>query len=177
MIAIASAREVFINLSRAGVAKNKSRTLIKLPEPKAAGITLPLTPASTSSVQAWSAPIPRLVIVNRLTAPMAGRASPRNPSQRISVRSSPCSLEVTCLVTASGNSSAVMPRPSSATDINVLPPSRNAITISLALASTAFSSNSLTAAAGRSTTSPAAILLTNPSGKWRSSVMLSLTHL
>ena len=60
-----------------------------------------------------------------------------------------------------------MPPPSSPTAISVLPPSRSTISILRAPASIAFSTSSLTAAAGRSMTSPAAMRLTTTGGSWR----------
>ena len=60
-----------------------------------------------------------------------------------------------------------MPAPSSPTAISVLPPSRSTISILRAPASIAFSTSSLTAAAGRSMTSPAAMRLTTTGGSWR----------
>src|SRR6056297_471999 len=50
-----------------------------------------------------------------------------------------------------------MPQPSSVTRISVLPPSACATSMRVAPASSAFSTSSLTAEAGRSTTSPAAM--------------------
>ena len=52
-----------------------------------------------------------------------------------------------------------MPQPSSVTRIIVLPPSAYSTVMRRAPASMAFSTNSLTAEAGRSTTSPAAMRL------------------
>src|SRR3954454_17742114 len=81
--------------------------------------------------------------------------------------SSPASFEVQCRSTARSSSSAGMPAPSSVTAIRALPPSRNTISTLRAPASTAFSTSSLTAAAGRSMTSPAAMRLTTTGGNWR----------
>ena len=67
------------------------------------------------------------------------------------------SLEVACLSTANGNSFLLIPIPLSETEIKFFPPSSIIISICEALASIAFSTSSLRAEAGRSTTSPAAI--------------------
>ncbi|MNC85362.1 hypothetical protein D3C83_09560 [compost metagenome] len=64
-----------------------------------------------------------------------------------------------------------MPQPSSATLISFVPPPASCIEISRASASTLFSSSSLSAEAGRSTTSPAAIWLMRRSGRTRISDM------
>ena len=64
------------------------------------------------------------------------------------------------LATASGSSSAAMPQPSSATRISSPPPCSTVTSIRRAPASTEFSSSSLSTLAGRSITSPAAILFT-----------------
>src|SRR5580693_8723702 len=60
-----------------------------------------------------------------------------------------------------------MPPPSSETWIRLLPPSCSSTSIRLAPASMLFSTSSLTAAAGRSITSPAAIRLTKVGGSSR----------
>src|SRR5581483_7701510 len=64
-----------------------------------------------------------------------------------------------------------MPWPSSMTRIMRLPPDSTSTRMVFAPASRAFSSNSLTTEAGRSTTSPAAILLATDSGRMRMRVM------
>src|SRR2546426_11860530 len=97
---------------------------------------------------------------------MEGSASPRNPSVAIDSRSSEeRSFEVACRSKAMIASSRVMPSPSSRTRINCLPPVSTSILILQAQASSAFSSNSFTTDEGRSTTSPAAILLARASGR------------
>ena len=88
-------------------------------------------------------------------------------SHLISPLASPGSFDVQCRSTARSSSAAVMPAPSSLTAISVLPPSRSTISILRAPASIAFSTSSLTAAAGRSMTSPAAMRLTTTGGSWR----------
>ena len=67
----------------------------------------------------------------------------------------------------SESSSLDIPHPLSVTVIKVRPPSRMITSMRLAPASMEFSTNSLIALAGRSITSPAAILLTSPSGNRR----------
>ena len=79
-------------------------------------------------------------------------------------------LLVAWLATASGSSSAAMPQPLSATRISSLPPCSTDTSIRVAPASTEFSSSSFTTLAGRSITSPAAILLTTLGDSWRISV-------
>jgi hypothetical protein len=96
---------------------------------------------------------------SRPTAPSEASASPRKPKLWIARRSLPSIFEVACRDSASGKSSARMPWPSSKTRISVLPPSACATSIRRAPASSAFSTSSFTAEAGRSTTSPAAIRL------------------
>ena len=103
----------------------------------------------------------------RLTAPIDGSASPRKPRLRMRSRSSSGSLEVQWRSTASDSSSRVMPMPSSLTAIRLCPPATSATSMRVASASIAFSTSSFTAAAGRSTTSPAAMRLTIMDGSWR----------
>ena len=166
MIAIASARSDFMNLSRAGVAKKRSRTSTTVPQPSAAGRTAPVRPPSTVTAAA-SDPAARLVSVSRATAPRLASASPRNPKERMSRRSVPSVLEVAWRASARGRSAAVMPQPSSVTRISALPPSAYSTAIRRAPASSAFSTSSLTAEAGRSTTSPAAIRSMARGSSWR----------
>src|SRR6202050_2215268 len=64
-----------------------------------------------------------------------------------------------------------MPQPSSITRISLLPPDSVSMRMERAPASKAFSSNSFTTDAGRSTTSPAAILLATVSGSMRIRLM------
>jgi hypothetical protein len=96
---------------------------------------------------------------------MAANASPRNP---IVATDSKSRRERILLVAwrrkASANSEGGMPLPSSSTLIRRTPPSIKRTTMWLAPASKALSTNSRTTEAGRSTTSPAAIWLTNSSG-------------
>ena len=161
-----SARSVRMNLSRAGVAKNKSRNSTTVPAFRAAGFTSDIAPPE-SEIWAPSNPAARDVIVKRPTAPSDGRASPRNPKLFMFKRSVPSIFEVACRDKANGKSSADMPHPSSVTRINVLPPSAISTEMRRAPASIAFSTSSFTADAGRSTTSPAAIRLIAASSSCR----------
>ena len=162
-----SPRADFMNFSRAGVAKNRSRTSTRVPNGCAAGTGTPLVPPSTESAQALSAPLGRLVRRSRATAPMEGSASPRKPRVRIWERSSSGSFEVAWRSTAIVSSSGVIPTPSSTTAISAWPPSPSVTSMRAAPASSAFSASSLTTEAGRSTTSPAAMRLTRLGGRRR----------
>ena len=113
-----SVRGVFRNLSRAGVAKNRSRTSTRVPGGWAAGTGAALVPASTAISHALSAPGGREVIRIRLTAPIDGNASPRKPNEAMRSRSSSGNFDVQCRSTAKTSSSAVMPAPLSATAIS-----------------------------------------------------------
>ena len=104
-------------------------------------------------------PRSRVVSVRYETAPMACRASPRKPKETTLARSSAVRiLLVACSVTERPASSGDIPEPSSLTRIRATPPSSISTSTLLAPASREFSINSLTAEAGRSMTSPAAIL-------------------
>ena len=163
----ASALSAFRNFSRAGVAKNKSRTSIRVPLAREHGRTSPFAPPLISSSQPFSALSCRVVIFIFATEAIDGSASPRNPRNCTLNKSSDGSLDVACRSTASVRSSASMPLPLSSTAISVLPPALSVTSIRVAPASSAFSTSSLTADAGRSITSPAAIWLTKLDGKTR----------
>ena len=60
-----------------------------------------------------------------------------------------------------------MPHPSSVTAMRSMPPASSATDMRVAPASSAFSTSSFTAAAGRSITSPAAMRLTVCAGRMR----------
>ncbi len=110
--------------------------------------------------------------VSRLTAAMDGRASPRKPRVVMDKRSaSAASLLVAWRLRLRGISSGVMPAPSSTTRMSRRPPSSTATVMVKAPASRAFSTSSLTAAAGRVMTSPAAIL----AATWGSRIRMRLT--
>ena len=156
-IAVASARSPFMNFSRAGVAKKRSRTSTVVPRLAPAGRTAETLPPSTE-ISAAAVEAVRERIDRRDTAPIDGSASPRKPSVRMSSMVL-ASFDVQWRETASSNSCAGIPLPSSVTRIRESPPPAVAISMRLAPASTAFSSSSLTTLAGRSITSPAAIWL------------------
>ena len=165
-----SARSDFRNLSRAGVAENRSRTSTRVP----ALMRGRAAPRRLRAAVDGDRPAPRrrraraLVIVSAATAPIEGSASPRKPSVRMSNRSSSASLEVAWRSTASASSSARMPRAVVADADQreaARRPSRPRSRV--APASSAFSTSSLTTLAGRSTTSPAAMRLTMSGESWR----------
>ena len=147
------------NFRRAGTFSNRDSTLTDVPTVQPAG---PLF--STSPQRSWTS-VPtaseagRLVIITLDTDATLGSASPRKP---IVVTDSRSSGEVSLLVAwrwkESRISSAGIPQPSSVTLMRSTPPPLISMSIRLAPASMEFSTNSLTTDAGRSTTSPAAIL-------------------
>ena len=116
-----------------------------------------LMPASIRMAEPCEALSRRVVMESRATAPIDGSASPRKPSVLMASKSPSGSLDVAWRSTASARSSALMPEPSSVTRIRRRPPSSITISMRVAPASIAFSTISLTADAGRSTTSPAAM--------------------
>lgn len=160
VIAITSARSDFMNLSRAGVAENKSRTQIAVPPLMAAGFMSCLAPRTTLNEYPAAAPRSFDVISRCAIEPTEASASPRNPRLRISNRSSSDSFEVAWRSTDNSRSGGLMPLPSSATRMSDSPPPATTISMSRASASMAFSTSSFTTLAGRSITSPAAMRLT-----------------
>ena len=83
-----SARSPFMNFSRAGVAKNRSRTSTVVPRLAAAGLVAKTRPPSTA-ISAALSPLPvRERKVSRATEPIDGSASPRQPSERMALMSS-----------------------------------------------------------------------------------------
>ena len=105
-----SARSLFMNFSRAGVAKNRSRTST---DGAAIGGGRPHR-RDACRLRRRSRPLRRPLpvrerIVSRATEPIDGSASPRKPSVRMSWMSS-TSLEVQWRATASSSSPAAMPR-------------------------------------------------------------------
>ena len=166
-VAMFSARSLFRNLRRAGVAENSSRTSTCVPQFSAAGRTACLAPRSITISQPAGASRCRERMARCATEPIDGSASPRNPSVAMLNRSSSLSLEVACRSTASARSAALMPCPSSVTRISDSPPAAVTTSISCAPASMAFSTSSLTTLAGRSITSPAAMRLTISGLSWR----------
>ena len=165
--AITSERSDFRNLSRAGVAEKRSRTSTIVPLLTAAARTGAFAPRATSTAKPCSAWRARDLIARCAIEPIDGRASPRNPSERIANRSSSSSFDVACRSTQSARSSALIPEPSSVTRISDSPPPTTTISICVAPASMAFSISSLTTLAGRSTTSPAAMRLIVSGLSWR----------
>ena len=108
----------------------------------------------------------RVIREKRETAAMLGSASPLKPRVLIEKRS----LSVDILLVAYRSmarsaSSRLMPVPVSETRMSDFPPCSTSIRIRLLSASNEFSISSLTTEAGRSTTSPAAILLDRISGR------------
>ena len=99
-----SARSLFRNLRRAGVAENSSRTSTHVPALSAAGRTASLAPRSTTISCAAAASRCRDLIDSRAIDPIEGSASPRKPSVAMLKRSSSPSLEVACRSTASARS-------------------------------------------------------------------------
>ena len=147
---------------RAGVLKNSSRTSTLVPTARAAGVSSPLR---ASSRVACAAPALRLLRLRSDTDAIAASASPRKPI--VATRSRSCSepiLLVAWRLSASASSCAGMPQPSSSTTMPRTPPAARRTPIWVAPASSALSTSSRTTAAGRSTTSPAAIWLTSSSG-------------
>ena len=91
---------------------------------------------------------------------MLERASPRNPSEdTLNKSSTDLILLVACLRNAFGMSSLGIPHPLSVILIKDIPPSFISMVMAVEPASIEFSTSSFTTDEGRSTTSPAAILL------------------
>jgi hypothetical protein len=108
--------------------------------------------------------------VNRATLAIDGSASPRKPKLTTSSMRSSGSLEVACRSSASAISSGAMPPPSSVTSTRSSPPAASRTDTVVAPASSAFSTSSLSALAGRSTTSPAAMRST----RWDGSLLIDM---
>src|SRR5438094_3961736 len=105
---------------------------------------------------------------SRDTEAIEGSASPRNPSVAMESRSlTSRSLLVAWRSKASMASSRDMPQPSSVTRISRRPPPSTSMRKRVTPASSEFSRSSLRTEAGRSTTSPAAILFASWSGRTR----------
>ena len=144
----ASVRGDFRNLRRAGVAKNRSVTVTRVPGAPAAGVTGATRPPSTVMRCPWGAAAWRETMSSRAAAPMLGRASPRKPSVSMRTSVSSANLLVQWRWTASARSSAPMPCPSSTTTMRSIPPPSKVTAMRAAPASSAFSTSSFTAAAG-----------------------------
>jgi len=148
----------FRNLSLAGRLKNKSSTLTRVPAAAAIEEVSAGSPPSMVNFAPTGFCRVFVIRVNRETEPIEASASPLKPRVWILKRSSArLSLLVACRETASANSSAGIPLPSSVTWIKRLPACITSISIFSAPASMAFSRSSFTTEAGLSTTSPAAI--------------------
>ena len=134
-----------------------------------------ISPASRLMYVPSAAPCSQVVSSMCETLEMAARASPRKPSVPMDSRPrSSCSLLVAWRKNATPASSALIPQPSSVMRMSSAPPPENSTVIFRAPASMAFSKSSLTADAGRSTTSPAAMR----SATWGESMLiLGMVHL
>ena len=158
---------VFRNFRRAGVLKYSSRNSTLVPWAWAVGAAALCVPSIASTFHACAASAGRLVRVTCATAAMLANASPRKPMLATRCKSSSeAILLVAWRISASGSCSAAMPPPLSRTRSNLIPPPSSCTAISVAPASRLFSSNSFSAEAGRSITSPAAIWLMSRSGRW-----------
>ena len=118
-----------------------------------------ISPPSSSTRQPSEEPLRQVVRTILETEDMAARASPRKPI--VEMLSSPLaeeSFDVAWRVKARPASSGDMPQPLSITLMKVEPPFFISTVIELAPASMEFSMSSLMTEAGRSTTSPAAII-------------------
>src|SRR3989454_5530728 len=148
----------FRNFRRAGVLKNNRSTVSRVPAEQPAGSAVSNSPPW---MRTRNPPPPsrlRLTASTSATAAMLASASPRKPRVRIERRSSSArSLLVACRANATGRATGRMPWPSSTTSIKPWPAASTRTSIRAAPASIAFSASSLTTAAGRSTTSPAAM--------------------
>src|SRR5437773_553402 len=148
----------FRNFRRAGVLKNNRSTVSRVPAEQPAGSAVSNSPPW---MRTRNPPPPsrlRLTASTSATAAMLASASPRKPRVRIERKSSSArSLLVACRANASGTSTGCMPWPSSTTSLKPWPAASTRTSIRAAPASIAFSVSSLTTAAGRSTTSPAAM--------------------
>ena len=155
-----SVRSLFMNFLRAGVLKKRSLTSIVVPT-AAPVCSSPVTvPPANVSRKANSSSSVRVVIVKRETAAILGTASPRKPRELMeNISSIVLILLVPCRIIHFFASSRLIPLPLSLTRIYVWPPSAISVSIAVAPASNAFSTISFITDAGRSTTSPAAILL------------------
>src|SRR5690242_18065276 len=144
-----------------------------VPTGKPAGLTLTSFPPANSRRVPSASDSSRVSRSSRETAAIVGSASPRKPSVEMESRSSAdFSLLVAWRSKARSASSCVMPWPSSITRIMRLPPTSVSTRMVFAPASSAFSNSSFTTEAGRSTTSPAAILFATASGKMRMRLMI-----
>src|SRR5438445_5588434 len=152
--------------SLAGVLKKSRLTVSRVPGGDPATPDSSTAPACRSTRWPASRPAARLTASTSATAAMLARASPRKPSvltARMSSRR--LILLVAWRWNATDRSSGKMPEPSSTTSTRPRPASCTRTVIRCAPASIAFSTSSLTTAAGRSTTSPAAIASATEAGR------------
>src|ERR1019366_1010314 len=139
-----------------------------VPPASAASSQRRILPPASSTVVPTASSRARVSSNSRETDAMDGSASPRNPRVAIESRSLTSeSLLVAWRSKANSASSRIMPMPLSARRIRRRPPASTSRRNSVAPASSEFSSSSLTTLAGRSTTSPAAILLATLSERTR----------
>ena len=153
------------NLRRAGTLQNKSLTSTSVPGGHPAALTSASVPAFTCRNVPSSESRRRVVMEKRETDAIDGIASPRKPRVSIiSMSSTSRIFDVACRSSESTASSRDIPHPSSSTDASLRPPCEITTFIDFAPASSAFSTSSFTTLAGRSTTSPAAILFATAIG-------------
>ncbi len=149
----------FKNFKRAGVLKKISRTVIVVPTGQPQGVISCISPASSVTRVPTSSPALRVKSSMRDTADIAASASPRKPIVPMASKScSEASLLVAWRKNATPASSGAMPQPSSVTRMYVAPPAFISTVMFFAPASKEFSISSFITLAGRSTTSPAAIM-------------------
>src|SRR6266481_5162897 len=156
------------NFLRAGTLKNRSRTVMDVPGASAASSQRSILPPAISTRAPVASSEARVSSSSRDTEAMEGSASPRNPSVPMESRSlTSRNLLVAWRSKASMASSRDMPQPSSVTRISRRPPLSTSMRKRVPPASSEFSRSSLRTEAGRSTTSPAAILFAIWSGRTR----------
>ena len=154
----ASVESLLRNFRRAGTGWKRFATVMRVPAGMPQSRTCTNLPPLTRISVPVSAAAGRVRISKRETLAIDGTASPRKPkvcSESRSVASA--ILLVAWRSRASSASSRSMPLPLSSTPINDRPPCANSTVTRVAPASRLFSTSSRTTAAGRSTTSPAAI--------------------
>ena len=154
------------NLRRAGTLQKRSRTSTSVPGGQPAVLVSTSSPAFTTICVPSSASWRRVTMENRDTDAIDGIASPLKPRvSMFSMSSTSRIFEVACLSSERRASSFVIPQPSSRTETSLRPPCAMETLMLAAPASTAFSTSSFTTDAGRSTTSPAAILFATCRGR------------
>ena len=155
----ASVESLRKNFILAGTFANRFFTTIEVPRLQATSSFFDGAPCSSSMYAPSSASSVLLTTSTDETAQILASASPRKPIVLIRNKSSTeRSLLVAWRKNAVSSSSAAIPLPLSVTPIYSIPPRLISTHMSSAPASIAFSTSSLTTAAGLSATSPAAIL-------------------